>query len=32
MTVESEPLPTTGQPVGLPVADPTPAPAPGRSR
>ena len=25
----SEPLPTTGQPVGLPVADPSPAPRPG---
>ena len=29
MTVESEPLPTTGQPVGLRVADPTPGPRPG---
>ena len=29
MTVESEPLPTTGQPVGLRVADPTAGPRPG---
>ncbi len=29
MTIQSEPLPTTGQPVGLPVADPSPAPRPG---
>jgi RimJ/RimL family protein N-acetyltransferase len=29
MTASSEPHPVTGQPVGLPVADPTPAPRPG---
>ena len=29
MTVASEPLPSTGQPVGLQVADPTPGPRPG---
>jgi RimJ/RimL family protein N-acetyltransferase len=29
MTVESEPLPTTGQPVGVPVANPAPGPRPG---
>jgi RimJ/RimL family protein N-acetyltransferase len=29
MTSDSEPHPQTGQPVGLPVADPTPAPRPG---
>ena len=29
MTIQSEPLPTTGQPVGLPVADPSAAPRPG---
>ena len=28
-TAESEPLPSTGQPVGLKVADPAPAPRPG---
>ena len=29
MTAGSEPHPQTGQPIGLPVADPTPAPRPG---
>jgi hypothetical protein len=29
MTVASEPHPSTGQPVGLQVADPTPGPRPG---
>jgi RimJ/RimL family protein N-acetyltransferase len=29
MTVKSEPLPSTGQPVGLQVVDPTPGPRPG---
>ena len=29
MTVASEPRPSTGQPVGLQVADPTPGPRPG---
>ena len=29
MTTKSEPLPSSGQPVGLPVADPSPAPRPG---
>jgi RimJ/RimL family protein N-acetyltransferase len=29
VTTKSEPLPSSGQPVGLPVADPSPAPRPG---